>query len=143
MERNFDNRLNCCWQSTAIFCSNSEKNLQKKFVQRKISQLNSSGHRDAFLINMPKNDKKLKICWTFEKIYLLKKFSEKHDFPQKVPLEALSPVLITLLKIFRQKFVFSTKFKKNSPPSRPLFWKKVSNWTILQDFFPGEAYMDR
>ena len=52
----------------------------------------------------------------FEKIYLLQKFSEKHVFPQKVLLEGLSPVLITLLKIFRQKSVFSTEFKNNSLP---------------------------
>ena len=60
-------------------------------------------------------------------------FSEKHVFPQKVPLEALSPVLITLLTIFRQKSVFSTELKKLSPPPRPPFWKMLSNWTFFQE----------
>ena len=42
----------------------------------------------------------------FEKIHLLEKFSEKHVFPQKVPLEALSPVLINLLTIFAKSLFF-------------------------------------
>ena len=65
---------------------------------------------------MPKKHKKLNLRWKFEKIYLLEKFSVKNVFPQKVPLEFLSPVLITLLTFFRQKSLFSTEFLKNLPP---------------------------
>ena len=78
----------------------------------------------------------------FEKIYLLEKFSEKHFFPQKVPQETLSPVLIALLTFFRQKSVFSTKFKKKNPtprPPPPPFWKELSNWTFIQELFPRRS----
>ena len=52
-------------------------------------------------------------------------FSEKRVLPQKVALETLSPVLTTLLTIFRQKSNFSTKFWKTPPPPPcPPFWKK-------------------
>ena len=54
-------------------------------------------------------------------------FLEKRVLPQKVALETLSPVLTTLLTIFRQKSNFSTKFWKTPPPPPPPctpFWKK-------------------
>ena len=63
---------------------------------------------------MSKNDKKLKLCWKFEKKLFLGCFSEKRVLPQKVALETLSPVLTTLLTIFGQKSVFSKDFKKKS-----------------------------
>ena len=76
----------------------------------------------------------------FEKIHLLEKFSEKHFFPQKVPRETLSPVLIALLTFSRQKSVFSTKFKKKIQlPAPPPFWKEISNWTFIQEFFPRRS----
>ena len=51
--------------------------------------------------------------------------SEKRVLPQKVALETLSPVLTTLLTIFRQKSNFSTKFWKTPPPPPlPPFLKK-------------------
>ena len=70
----------------------------------------------------------------FEKIYLLEKFSEKHFFPQKVPQETLSPVLIALLTFFRQKSVFSTKFKKKNPTPRP---PPVLKRIIKLNIYPG------
>ena len=79
---------------------------------------------------------KLKLCWMFEKIYLLQKFSEKHVFPQEVPLEALSPVLITLPTFFRQKSVFSTEFKKNSLSHTAPGLKNVTKLNI----FPGNSF---
>ena len=64
-------------------------------------------------------------------------FSEKRVLPQKVALETLSPVLTTLLTIFRHKSKFSTKFWKTPPteppPPLPPFWKKLSNWTFSQE----------
>ena len=59
-------------------------------------------------------------------------FSEKRVLPQKVALETLSPVLITLLTHFRQKSNFSTKFWKTTPHPLPPFLKKTSNWTLFQ-----------
>ena len=72
----------------------------------------------------------------FEKFYLLENFSEKHDFPQKVPLEALSPVLISLPTFFRQKSVFSTEFKKNSLSHPAPGLKNVTKLNI----FPGKNF---
>ena len=120
-------------QNSVQILKNSRKQL---FVQKKTSSISSSGHRDAFLENMPKNDKKLKLSWMFEKIYLLEKFSEKHVFPQEVPLEALSPVLITLPTFFRQKSLFSTECKKNSLSLPAPGLKNVTKLNI----FPGKSF---
>ena len=51
--------------------------------------------------------------------------SEKRVLPQKVALETLSPVLTTLLTIFRQKSNFSTKFWKTPPPPCPFLKKNI------------------
>ena len=59
-------------------------------------------------------------------------FSEKHVFPQEVPLETLSPFPITQLTIFRQKTVLSTKLW-NPPPTPAVALKK----TIKLNIFPG------
>ena len=59
-------------------------------------------------------------------------FSEKHVFPQEVPLETLSPFPITQLTIFRQKTVLSTKLW-NPTPTPTVALKK----TIKLNIFPG------
>ena len=106
IKRIFDNRLKLCCRSMTISAQILEKIRKQIFDRRKISSIISSGHREAFLINLQKNDKKLKLCWMFEKLYLSEKFLEIHVFPQKVPLEALSHVLITLLTIFAKSLFF-------------------------------------
>ena len=69
----------------------------------------------------------------FEKKIFIGNFSEKHVFPQKVPLETLSPFLITPLTIFRQKTVLSTKlWNPPPPPLLPPFWKKTIKLNIFQ-----------
>ena len=112
IERNFDNRLKLCCRSMTISAQILEKIRKQIFDRRKISSIFSSifGHREAFLINLQKNDKKLKLCWMFEKLYLSEKFLEIHVFPQKVPLEALRHVLITLLTIFAKSLFFPQIF---------------------------------
>ena len=72
----------------------------------------------------------------FEKNYFQEIFSEKRALPQKVALETLSPVLTTLLTIFRQKSNFSTKFWKTPPPPLappPPFWKKNMKLIIFPE----------
>ena len=83
-----------------------------------------------------KHAKKQKLCWMFEKIYLLQKFSEKHVSPQIVRLETLTPLLITLLTIFDQKTVFSTELKKNLSPTPPPVLTNLSKLNI----FPGKNF---
>ena len=85
---------------------------------------------------MSKNDKKLKLCWKFEKKLFLGCFSEKRVLPQKAALETLSPVLTTLLTIFGQKSVFSKDFKKNLSPTPPPVLKNVSKLNS----FPGKNF---
>ena len=121
IERNFDNRLKLCCQSMTKSAQILEKNRKQIFDRRKISSIFSSGHRDTFLINIRKNEEKLKLCLLFEKLYLSEKFLEIHVFPQKVPLEALSHVLIILLTIFAKSLFFPQIFFKKFKPPRPPF----------------------
>ena len=88
------------------------------------------------LDKLAKKRQKFKFCWMFEKIYLSEKFSERHVSPQKVPLETLSPVLITLLTILRQKSVFSSKILKKILPTSPPFPEKITKLNI----FPGNFF---
>ena len=87
---------------------------------------------------MPKNDKKLKLCWMFEKRFIIGCFSEKRVLPQKVAMETLSPVLTTLLTIFRQKSVFPTKNWKSPPRPCPPFWKNYQT-----EHFSGDEKFSR
>ena len=83
---------------------------------------------------MPKNDKKLQLCWKFEKKIFIGCFSENCVLTQKVALETLSPVLTTLLTIFRQKSVFSTNIWKIPPPRPcPPFWKNYQTEHLSGD----------
>ena len=144
IKRIFDNRLKLCCRSMTISAQILEKIRKQIFDRRKISSIISSGHREAILINLQKNDKKLKLCWMFEKLYLSEKFLEIHVFPQKLPLEALSHVLITLLTIFAKSLFFPQIFlKKFNPPPRPILKRiiKLNNFPGI--FSPGEAFMDR
>ena len=72
-------------------------------------------------------------------------FSEKRVLPQKVALETLSPVLTTLLTIFRPKSHFPTKFWKTpSPPLAALSEKKHQTEPFSGNkFFPGQVYLGR
>ena len=112
-----------------------EKIRKQIFDRRKISSIISSGHREAFLINLQKNDKKLKLCWMFEKLYLSEKFLEIHVFPQKLPLEALSHVLITLLTIFAKSLFFPQIFLKKFNPPPPHSKKNYQTEHFSRNFF--------
>ena len=77
----------------------------------------------------------------FEKKLFIGCFSEKRVLAQKVALETLTPVLTTLLTIFRQKSVFSTKIRKiHPPPPRPCppFWKNYQT-----EHFSGDKNFSR
>ena len=143
MKRKFDNRLKCCRQSTTKFCSSSEK-ISWSFICLKIFLNNFIWTQGRISDNYAKKRQKTKTMLNVWKSLFTGNFSEKRVLPQKVALETLSPVLINLLTISRQKSVFSTNLWKTPPRPCPSFWKKLSNWTIFQEkIFPGEMYLNR
>ena len=96
------------WQFSA---QEPKKFKNKFFFQKKLfPSILSFGHRDAFLIINPKNDKKTEIplkIWIF-----IGHFFGRTCVSPKVPMEARSRVLTTVLIVFCQVSIFSSKKKE-------------------------------
>ena len=86
---------------------------------------------------MPKNDKKLKLCWTFEKIYLLEKFYGKTCLSSKSPSGSVESRSDNPPDNFLPKLRFFHKFLKKSspPPPRPLSEKKYQSEHFSRKIF--------
>ena len=115
-KRFFDNRLEIHRQSLTILRLRAGKNRKPSFFQKNEMSLKTFfwAQRRLFEYHPKKRQKKLKFRWKSEQNYSLDFFSGEHVFPQKVPTEAHSRVLTTVLMFFRQIAILSSKIYKKT-----------------------------